>query len=452
MNWGIFFTNIHSLNLVEMIPICLYLGSSLPQRKLYFLRVIISVLFVYGFGLLIYWLSLSVSSDWQIWYNILVFTIDILLNVFVIFFCQETKFRAALFLGIIVYTIRHMIYLLNRPFVLFVINPNLENRMARTFSQMASGIAIMLLCFPCFYWMKKKIKSESQILLAPWWNLLFSVLVCIVDVVFNLYAMPTRRVMGNQTYFILILANFISCLLLLALMFGQVFSSELQSEVKVLNNLRKEEAKQYKITQEAIDSINIKTHDLRHQLRDWAKEGGPISIESIKSLEEATRIYDTRLRTSNHSLDTILQSKSLMSKNHGIDFRCMADGNALSFMSNEDIYSLFGNILDNAIVATENLLPPSIRYITLKIRQEAGGCFIYEENSFAGTIKMKNGIPVTSSKDTDLHGYGMQSIAYVVKKYGGLMHIKTENQTFALHIYFPADEVKKDKKKETEPR
>ena len=440
MNWASFFTNIHSINLTEMIPFCLYLGSSLPKRRFYPLRIVLSVFFVYSFGLFIYWMRQSVSSDWRIGYNILVFTFDILMNVFVIFFCQKTKFRSALFLGIIVYTIRHMIYLLNRPFVLFVIQPNIPSRMGRTFAQIGSGIAITLLCTPAFYWMRNKLKNESQILLAPWWNILFCVIVCIVDVVFNLYAMPTRKTMGNETYFVLLLANFISCLLLLALMFGQVFSSELQSEVKVLNNLRKEEAKQYQITQETIDSINIKTHDLRHHLRDWAKEGGSVSVETIKSLEEATRIYDTRLHTSNHSLDTILQSKALISKNHEINLRCMADGDAVSFMTNEDIYSLFGNILDNAIAATENLLPPNIRYITLKIRQKAGGCFIYEENPFSGSIKMKNGMPVTSSKNTELHGYGMQSIAYVVKKYGGVLQIKTENQTFTLRIYFPSEE------------
>lgn len=65
----------------------------------------------------------------------------------------------------------------------------------------------------------------------------------------------------------------------------------------------------------------------------------------------------TLVHTGNDALDAILSEKGLACEQGGIAFRCMADGAAVGFMAPTDIYSLFGNALDNAIEASRARWP-----------------------------------------------------------------------------------------------
>ena len=55
--------------------------------------------------------------------------------------------------------------------------------------------------------------------------------------------------------------------------------------------------------------------------------------------------------TGNHALDVILTEKSLICKQKEIKLTCMADGKQLAFMQTTDLYSIFGNLLNNSIEA-----------------------------------------------------------------------------------------------------
>jgi signal transduction histidine kinase len=61
-------------------------------------------------------------------------------------------------------------------------------------------------------------------------------------------------------------------------------------------------------------------------------------------------------------------------------------------------------------------------------------CF---ENYFEGDIKLANGLPVTTKRDKDNHGFGLKSIRYAAEKYGGTMTINIEENWFILRILLP---------------
>jgi sensor histidine kinase regulating citrate/malate metabolism len=44
---------------------------------------------------------------------------------------------------------------------------------------------------------------------------------------------------------------------------------------------------------------------------------------------------------------------------------------------------------------------------------------------------------LSTKSDSEEHGYGLQSIEMVVKKYGGEMDINTDNGTFILSVIIP---------------
>lgn len=452
MNWYYFFANVFSLNTVELLLLLFYLGYPLPKRNHYWLRAVLAVIIGYGFGLLLHYFMLlamqnSIRGSAGVFLVAALFFCTFVYGILAEWFCQKISFREAFFIACVGYTARHMLYLLTNILDTFYIFP--------TFSGMVNGVkrdlihygfllAFYVVFSPFLYMLHKKIQKDPEIVLSTNQNLVIAGFAVLFDIIFNLFRSSSNMSAINTV--MMIMMNFFACFLILLLMFNFLSNSKLEREVAIENQLRKEEAKQSKITQETIDAINIKTHDLRHQLRDLADGNSTISPEEIKSLEEETRIYDTRLRTGNHSVDVILQEKSLLAKNRQIIFHCMVDGTALTFLKNEDTYSLFGNLLNNALDAAYEVQPAEKRYILLKIRKIAGGCSIYEENSYQGERKFKDGLLETTSKNKDLHGYGLRSIGNVVKQYDGTMQIDAKNGVFTFQAFFPLpkEEGKKD--------
>ncbi|MDF2524679.1 MAG: hypothetical protein K0R31_2320, partial [Clostridiales bacterium] len=54
-----------------------------------------------------------------------------------------------------------------------------------------------------------------------------------------------------------------------------------------------------------------------------------------------------------------------------------------------------------------------------------------------GDLIFEDGLPVTTNKDKDYHGFGMKSIKYLVDKYNGELSIKLNGDIFNINIVFP---------------
>ena len=231
--------------------------------------------------------------------------------------------------------------------------------------------------------------------------------------------------------------------------FGEIiyYVSMLLVQIQMLNSAKErtefnthqmlwlEEQKQYKLVKENIEAINIKYHDLKHQIRNL-RETEQVDPKYLDELENSISIYNSAVRTGNETLDVVLTDKRLHCVSNGIQFTCIAEGNKMGFMDVMDIYSLFGNILDNAI-EYEQLLPAEMRFIHLSVRAINQMMLIRAENHFEGDLVLRDGVPVTTKADKDYHGYGMRSIQRIAEKYGGDFSISTEDQLFTINIMIP---------------
>ena len=137
-----------------------------------------------------------------------------------------------------------------------------------------------------------------------------------------------------------------------------------------------------------------------------------------------------------HPVDIVLTDKRLHCASHNIQFTCIADGSGVAFMETMDIFSLFGNILDNAIEC-ESLQPPEMRFIHLSVRTVNRMLTIHAENHFEDSLQFKDGLPVTTKADKDSHGYGMMSVRHIVEKYNGSFSISTQDKLFQIDIIMP---------------
>lgn len=98
---------------------------------------------------------------------------------------------------------------------------------------------------------------------------------------------------------------------------------------------------------------------------------------------------------------------------------------------------VLGNILDNAIEASEKIVCNEIKNIKVICRYTRGYMFIKVMNPVSENVKIiKNFIPSTKT-DKLAHGFGLYSLNKIVKKYDGKFDISCENNIFYTNIALP---------------
>lgn len=232
------------------------------------------------------------------------------------------------------------------------------------------------------------------------------------------------------------LYNAVCCMFIIFVLFGTVNKIKTNKELSVVKGILKKAEEQYRISQSTIETINIKCHDMKQQIRMIGKASA-MNETAIAEISEAIAAYDCNIETGNKPLDVILTEKSGQCNKEGIVFSCMTDGALLSFMNEAEIYSLFGNAIDNAIAAVLPL-PQDKRSIGVNVGRVKDFVTVNVHNYFDGELEFgTDGLPRTSKGDEVNHGYGLKSIRYIVNKYDGNMSVEASGNLFNLNIIFP---------------
>lgn len=222
------------------------------------------------------------------------------------------------------------------------------------------------------------------------------------------------------------------CWLALFIQFNLHQMALLANEKQLIERLRQEERKQYEISANTIAAINIKIHDAKHKL---AAYHGKFPPEEVESLERDIDIYDSMVKVGNQALDVLLTEKSGKCQQKGIRLTCSGDGEILGFMQTMDIYSLFGNAVDNAIEAAEQLEEEK-KLIDISIERRGDLVFLSFSNYFRGVLELQDGLPqTTKTEEVGYHGYGMKSMRLIASKYDGELSVTTRGELFRLNIY-----------------
>lgn len=242
----------------------------------------------------------------------------------------------------------------------------------------------------------------------------------------------------NAAYTVIMYAyNTLCCVLTLYMQYSMISMKKLKKELSVVNRMWQQEREQYEITKENIDLINLKCHDLKHQIRQIGRHQS-IRSEAVEEIESLISIYGSVVKTGNEALDVILTEKSLICQKKSISLTCMADGARLGFMDEADIYSLFGNIVDNAMDAVVKIPDAERRIIGLSVRAADNMLAVNVNNYYEGVIVMDGeGLPITTKRNKDYHGFGMKSVRLLVEKYGGDLTITADDGVFNVNIVFP---------------
>lgn len=204
-------------------------------------------------------------------------------------------------------------------------------------------------------------------------------------------------------------------------------------ELIISNYAAKTEHKQYEDLKRNADAVNAKWHDLKYYIAAF-ESSGKINKSEIDELKRITDGYGENISTGNEALNVVLSDKSLLCNQKGIAFQCFADGDSLFFMSELDIFSLFGNMIDNAVEYVSLFDDEEKRYVSLHVKRVSSFLSVSCENYYDGEAKTSWG---TTKNNKFSHGFGLGNIRAVAEKYGGQMNVSVKKRVFSVNIALP---------------
>ena len=215
-------------------------------------------------------------------------------------------------------------------------------------------------------------------------------------------------------------------------------NNEVLRELNAVENTLETQYQQYKQSRESIDLINLRYHDMKHQIQYLRSEQDEEKRnEFLDKMENEIKTFELQNKTGNAVLDTILTGRSLYCYKHGITMTSVADGKLLDFMEVADICNIFGNALENAIESVLRIEDKEKRLIHVTVSQLNDFVMIRIENYYEGDLIMEGEDYLTTKENKKNHGYGIKSIKYTADRYDGAVYINTDNNWFDIKIAIP---------------
>ena len=363
-------------------------------------------------------------------------------------FCYNESWLNIFFCAIAAYTVQHVSFeVYNFLVVVTRINEGMPVEVYGDRMQEMTNMISGLLYFDSYaivYWLTflifgRMIRKDEDLRVVSKSLLMLSAIIVLVAIVFNALVTYYSYDFSDPFYISIVsVLTIICCLLALCIQFGLLSRRQLKQELDAVNLMWEQEKKQYAVVKDNIDYINVKCHDLKHQIRGIGRSSS-LDEQSISEIENVISIYDSVVKTGCEALDVIITEKTMSFSRNGIKLTCIADGEKLNFMSETDIYSLFGNAIDNAAEALMKVQDKEKRVIGLIVRTSGTFLSVHIYNYCPEPLKFADGLPITTKADKRAHGYGVKSIRMITEKYGGEMSMSQKDDIFNLDLLFPLD-------------
>ncbi len=218
-----------------------------------------------------------------------------------------------------------------------------------------------------------------------------------------------------------------------------LYDSLLSSYHNKINSIIFEQEKEYYYNQcKYMEASAESTRSFRHDIKNHLLTISDL-IKSNKCKQAEEYIYtiagekienqNTFSDTGNIAIDSVINFKlnEALSKYIMIDADIDVPDNLL--LEPSDITAVVGNLIDNAITATQNLEKEE-RKIFVNIYYDKGRMFINIENTFDGKLIKKNGKLETRKFDKEYHGYGLKNVQKIIEKYNGYIEYDNNAKLF----------------------
>lgn len=251
----------------------------------------------------------------------------------------------------------------------------------------------------------------------------------------------TKTAIDTAAFFLIMLLFFIT------IFYVYDLGSERRKNVKLVqeNTINKLEAKHYKQVMSSIEEIRSIRHDMRNHFSlissyidsGQYQEALDYLFDISKNLEQGTLISSGNL-----AVDSILSTKISEAQHLNIPLQHTVHLCDHIPLSDVEICSLLGNLIDNAIEGICRFEESNDKCIlNICIKPYNNMLSIKVTNSFNGILqKDADNMPISSKQAaTNIgdHGIGLKHIQKIVKKYDGSMNLSYSENIFKVSIIIP---------------
>lgn len=183
-------------------------------------------------------------------------------------------------------------------------------------------------------------------------------------------------------------------------------------------------------------------HDYRNHIHNMKIQltGGNYEKLSdyLDQLADDLDSVDMVVKTGNVMADAILNSKLSTAGRLNVRLNVKANVPAGLPMSDVELCSVLGNLLDNAVEAC-GALPEAERFMRVYIGTLKGQFYLSVQNA-AGQVRREKGVYLSTKESAGKrHGYGLLRIDRIARKYGGYVNRQNEEGIFATELMIPLD-------------
>lgn len=180
-------------------------------------------------------------------------------------------------------------------------------------------------------------------------------------------------------------------------------------------------------------------HDYKNQLGciQGLIENGQTqeALSYIAGLTGNMRLGVISINTNHSVVNIMLNRKYEEARERGIAMAIAAGDLSGITVGEEDVVTLLGNLIDNAIEACEKL--EKNRVIQLKMVVEDSQLVLSIRNPVEEPVRIRSNRIVTSKKDKSRHGIGLWNVDSVIRKNGGTGVLKCEDGWFSFAAMIP---------------
>lgn len=184
-------------------------------------------------------------------------------------------------------------------------------------------------------------------------------------------------------------------------------------------------------------------HDMKNQLLSigcYLNEGQIKQAQSYITYLTDSYFPDIQkyIDTDNSTFDAIMNAKMTVCRKKNLYLEIRYQSGALLEFDPIDIGILFGNLLDNAIEASEN---STGKHITVEVETKGEYLAVLVRNSIDTSVLSGNRDLRSTKSDKERHGIGLKSVKSLVKKYDGMIQFFEENKEFCCSVMIDKEHI-----------
>lgn len=301
------------------------------------------------------------------------------------------------------------------------------------YNEISAYITVLLICICENYLEKYIIKKKGIEYTPPYWHIL--IFIPAISIVILLYLLLNN--LKNQGVLIIVSAGILIINMLIFYLYNALLDAYIRLEE---NSLFERQLASYTnqldILMQSEEKLSALRHDMKHHLNELLllASGNQSKNEIVDYIQNMRMFIENKkeyTNSGNKEIDSILnymlnEAQKILDE---VEYKISIPKDiSIRFF---DLNIIFGNLLDNAILAASN---SRRKWLSVFVHYDKGLLFINIKNSYEGRLSKWEDSYLSTKRDTGRHGIGLQNVKRVIKNYNGSINISDDNNIFDIKV------------------